>query len=81
MSLIYSDDNEIRSVKLKTSSHEGVYPVTNLRYLEFHKSEESEIPSNVKNSGICNDIVDKNRPKRTAAIKANMAMQQYFENM
>ena len=81
LSLIYSDDNEIRSVKLKTSSHEGVYPVTNLRYLEFHKSDESEIPSDVKNSGICNDIVDKDRPKRTASIKANMAMQQYFENM
>ena len=36
--LVISDDGEVRSAKVKTGSHEGIYPLTNLRFLEFHNN-------------------------------------------
>merc|ERR1712033_70142 len=41
--LIKSDDGEIRKAVLKTDKFEGVYPITNLRFLEGHpKKDENE---------------------------------------
>ena len=63
--LIRSDEGEIRSTRVKTKlGGEGCYPVTNLRYLEYHKDGENK-----------NDMVEtkeqivesSKRPKRTAA--------------
>ena len=63
--LIRSDDGEIRSTRVKTKlGGEGCYPVTNLRYLEFHNEGENK-----------NDMVEtkqqivesSKRPKRIAA--------------
>ena len=76
--IIHSDDGEIRSVKLKTGSHEGIYPVTNLRYLEFHKPDdiEQDISNETVNSvnPVNSDNVGGKRPSRLAAIKAKNAL-------
>ena len=78
LSLIYSDDNEVRSVKLKTGSHEGIYPVTNLRFLEFHKSGDLNEAISVKDSEDPRVNVGMNRPTRSAATKARNAISQIF---
>ena len=40
--LIKSDDGEIRKVVLKTEHSEGIYPVTNLRFLECHPDSDNK---------------------------------------
>ena len=58
------DDGEIRKVILKTKTSEGVYPVTNLRYLENHPTNDTQV---VKPPA--KDEVE-GRPKRQAAQAA-----------
>ena len=71
---------KIRSVKLTTGSHEGIYPITNLRFLEFHKSDvmnhyEGDNTKNSENS----ECVGKVRPTRIAATKAKNAIKDLYE--
>ena len=73
LTLIISDDGEVRSVKVKTKSHEGIYPVTNLRFLEFHNPNVTNHTEELKGS----EVMPKARPKRAAAEKANNAMKNY----
>ena len=41
--LVQSEDGEIRSARVKTKSgSEGCYPITNLRYLEYHNEGTNE---------------------------------------
>ena len=47
ISLIKSDDGEIRKVMLKTEHNEGLYPVTNLRFLENHPEIRKDMDNNV----------------------------------
>ena len=65
LELIQSDDEEIHSAKVKTESGEGCYPITNLRYLEYHKDGS--------NDNIKEDVQIQSRrsnPKRQAALEA-----------
>ena len=58
------DDGEVRKVLLKTKSSEGIYPVTNLRFLENHPPNDNQVetpPAKVEVEG---------RPKRQAAQAA-----------
>ena len=41
--LIKSDDGEIRKAILKTDHSEGVYPITNLRFLECHPKSNDKV--------------------------------------
>ena len=70
LTLIISDDGEVRSVKVKTKSHEGIYPVTNLRFLEFHNPKFTNHSEELEGS----EVMPKARPKRAAAEKAINAM-------
>ena len=63
-----SEDDEIRSARVETKSGgEGCYPITNLRYLEYHNEG-----TNVFDSKVINDQLTERsrRPKRQAALKA-----------
>ena len=75
LNVIHSEDGEIRSVKLKTGSHVGIYPLTNLRFLEFHNSGElnHKVVESVKDLAHSNGV-SKMRPTRLAAAKANEAL-------
>ena len=59
LELIRSEDGEIRKVILKINNSEGIYPITNLRLLEYH------------NKPINDNLTDKSsnsvRPLREAA--------------
>ena len=57
-------DGEIRKVILKTKNSEGVYPVTNLRYLENHPSNDIQVVKPPAKEEV------KGRPKRHAAQAA-----------
>ena len=68
LELIQSEDGEIRSARVKTKSGgEGCYPITNLRYLEYHNEEIKE--TNLKQ---INDQCKQrsSRPQRKAALEA-----------
>ena len=67
VSLIESGDGEIRCVNVKTQASEGVYPVTNIRFLEFHENPSGVIPA----AQLCNSKGSL-RPKRLAATKAEI---------
>ena len=67
MSLIESGDGEIRCVSVKTQASEGVYPVSNIRFLEFHENPSGVIPA----AQLCNSKGSL-RPKRLAATKAEI---------
>ena len=71
--LIVSEDGQVRSVNLKTESNEGIYPLTNLRYLEFHKQGYVENATAV----ITNSNVP-DRPKRKAAQLAKESIKNSF---
>ena len=71
--LIVSEDGQVRSVNLKTESNEGIYPLTNLRYLEFHKQCYVENATAV----ITNSNVP-DRPKRKAAQLAKESIKNSF---
>ena len=53
----------------------GIYPLTNLRFLEFHNSGEMDhkIVESIKSTAN-SDVVSKMRPTRLAAAKANEAL-------
>ena len=68
LELVQSDDGEVRSARVKTKSGcEGYYPITNLRYLEFHNEGINEI--NLKE--VSDQITERSsRPQRKAALEA-----------
>ena len=65
--LIPSSDNEIRSAQVKTKSGNGCYPITNLRYLEFHNEGKNEHDLAHLKTSISERA---SRPQRKAAIEA-----------
>ena len=67
------DDGEIRKVILKTKNSEGVYPVTNLRYLENHPSNDIQVVKPPAKAEV------KGRPKRHAAQAAMAKIAQLSE--
>ena len=70
LTLVISDDGEVRSVKVKTGSHEGIYPLTNLRLMEFHNPSITSHNEQLKGT----EAMPLARPKRAAADKAKNAM-------
>ena len=61
--LIKSEDGEVRKALLKTDHSEGVYPITNLRFLEYHQEPNAKV--------VAPNIINvKGRPKREAALVA-----------
>ena len=58
--LIKSDDGEVRKAILKTDHSEGVYPITNLRFLECHAKSNDKVDQKISPNVQC-------RPKRQAA--------------
>ena len=70
--LIKSDDGEVRKVMLRTDKYEGIYPITNLRFLEGHPKSPDEVDQEI--------IPDLEvRPKRKAAEMANDKIKQMSE--
>ena len=68
LQLVKSEDGEIRSAILKTKSgSEGCYPITNLRYLEYHNEGTRDLDATVTNDQIKQCTV---RPQRKAALEA-----------
>ena len=71
--LLKSDDGEIRKALVKTEHFEGIYPITNLRFLEYDQiSEDKLIPSN--------DTNIKSKPRRQAAMEAAEKLKAYLKN-
>ena len=68
LELVQSEDSEVRSARVKTKSgSEGCYPITNLRYLEYHNEGTNE--RNLKE--INDQITERSiRPQRKAALEA-----------
>ena len=67
--LLKSDDGEIRKVMLRTDKYEGVYPITNLRFLEGHPKSPDKVDHEI--------IPDlQARPKRQAAEMAKDKIKQ-----
>ena len=64
---IESNFGDIRKVLVKTESDEGIYPVTNLRFLELVSESIFETPVDY----LLLISISNNRPKRNAAIKAS----------
>ena len=64
-----SDDGEIRKVILRTDKYEGVYPITNLRFLEGHPKSPEKVDHK-----IFPDL--QARPKRQAAEMAKDKIKQ-----
>ena len=71
--LLKSDDGEIRKALVKTEHFEGIYPITNLRFLEYDQiSEDKLIPSN--------DTNIKSKPRRQAAMEAAEKLKANLKN-
>ena len=69
--LLKSDDGETRKALVKTEHFEGIYPITNLRFLECHQIPEDKlVPSS--NTSI------KSKPRRQAAIVATEKLKTYL---
>ena len=70
--LFKSDDGEVRKVMLRTDKYEGIYPITNLRFLEGHPKSPDEVDQEI--------IPDLEvRPKRQAAEMAKDKIKQMSE--
>ena len=70
--LIKSDDGEIRKAILKTDHFQGLYPITNLRFLECHpKSNDKVYQQIIPNVQY--------RPKRQAAEIASAKLGQMVD--
>ena len=67
--LIKSDDGEIRKAILKTDHSEGVYPITNLRFLECHPKSNDKVDQQISPNVQC-------RPRRQAAEVARAKLGQ-----
>ena len=66
--LIKSEDGEIRKVILKINNTNGIYPVTNLRYLEaYNDLNLNNDKGAIEETNVVNKI---ERPQRKAAIVA-----------
>ena len=66
--VIKSEDGEIRKVILKINNTNGIYPVTNLRYLEaYNDLNLNNVKGAIEETNVVNKI---ERPQRKAAIVA-----------
>ena len=66
LELLKSDDGEIRKVLLQVNNTQGIYPITNLRFLEAGKDNDIS-GSNNTNSEIGENVSKPVRPLRQAA--------------
>ena len=74
--VIQSDDGEIHSAVVKTKlGGEGCYPVTNLRYLEYHQEGENKI-----DMGLIKNIMQ-NTNKRASRKTAEIAQKKITETV